>query len=236
MKYYKVKYDLNPKVVGSDNPQSWQFTKEYEKRKNNPNAVYALAECMQNYKIPDFIPDLDGFVLSGRAKQTNFIHIVTHRTLFMDEYAKKVLQSKCNLGEHEFYEATLYVRKEPNKYYCLGVFYDIKSVIEYNKCNYVIYGIKDEQDLPEEWFTKPINSFSDIYNIRQRYRDYPAFVNILCQNLVLKRTFDKTIDFFDILLPGEGGYGICTERFKNAVEEAGLTGLVFEPIDVIIEE
>ena len=31
MKYYKVDNDLNPKVVGSDYPQSWQFTKDYKK-------------------------------------------------------------------------------------------------------------------------------------------------------------------------------------------------------------
>ena len=57
MKYYKVDDDLNPKVVGSDYPRSWQFTKEYEKRENNPNAVYALSDCLRNHRIPDFIPD-----------------------------------------------------------------------------------------------------------------------------------------------------------------------------------
>ena len=140
------------------------------------------------------------------------------------------------MGEHNFYEATLYIRNKSNKYYCLGVFLDIKSLIEYNKCNYVIYGIKDEKDLPEEWYTKPINSFSDISNIKDRYKNYPGIIMFLCNKLTLTRFFYKNIDFYKLSFPDEKVYGICSERFKNAVEEAGLTGLVFEPIEVIIEE
>ena len=55
MKYYIIESDLNPKVVGSDYPQSWRFTKEYEKRKNNPNAVYSLLERVKNNFSIDFI-------------------------------------------------------------------------------------------------------------------------------------------------------------------------------------
>lgn len=29
--YYILKNDDNPKIVGSDYPQAWKFTKEYEK-------------------------------------------------------------------------------------------------------------------------------------------------------------------------------------------------------------
>lgn len=39
MKYYKIRHDLTSKIVGSDYPQSWKFTKEYQKRVDNPNAI-----------------------------------------------------------------------------------------------------------------------------------------------------------------------------------------------------
>ena len=158
MKYYKVKYDLNPKVVGSDFPQSWQFTKEYEKRKNNPNAIYQLEEFIfRKHQQPDFIPDLDGFVLSGRAKLTDFISVTSSNVLFVSEKAKNILQSKCNFWEHEFYEATLYVRKNSVKFYYLGIFCDFYSQIKFPKCGYVIYGVEKEEDLPKEWYVESIS-------------------------------------------------------------------------------
>ena len=236
MKYYKVDNDLNPKVVGSDYPQSWQFTKEYKKRMNNSDALYALYECLINQEHPDFIPDLDGFVLSGRAKLTNFVSAVAVDGMFLDEKAKQVLEAKCNLGDHEFYEATLYVRKEPKRFYNWGLFNDICSYVEFNKCGYVIYGLKSEKDLPEEWISKPIESLNDLFNIEKQYSDYPSAVKIECNKIVLKKTFDKQIDIFYNNYIFGGKYGICSERFKNAVEEAGLTGLVFEPIEVELEE
>lgn len=236
MKYYKVDDDSNPKVVGSDSSQSWQFTKEYKKRTDNPNSVYALNEYIyKEHRRPCFVPDLDGFKLSGRAKMTNFITSVVCRSPLIDEKAKEVLQSKCNFGDHEFYEATLYVREEPVKVYYLAIFYDLDSKIRYKDCRYSIWGscIKSEEDLPIEWKEGiPIESRDYICKIEQRYSPWAT---ITCHTLVLDKSFDKDMDLFYYLGMGIR-YWICTERFKNAVDEAGLTGLVFEPIEVEIEE
>lgn len=46
MMYYRISNDLTTKIVGSDHPQSWLFTKEYEKRVDNPNSIYALNEAL----------------------------------------------------------------------------------------------------------------------------------------------------------------------------------------------
>ncbi len=46
MRYYIIESDLTTKIVGSDYPQSWLFTKEYEKRVDNPNSIYALNEAL----------------------------------------------------------------------------------------------------------------------------------------------------------------------------------------------
>ena len=231
MKYYKIKCDSNPKVVGSDYPQSWNFTKEYEKRSSNSNAVYALIECFNEYIKPDFIPDLDGFRLSGRAKQTNFISTSVFNALFMDEHVKQVLQTKCNLGEYEFYEATLYVRKEPKQYYILGLFYDTYSLINYPECGYFVENLKKDDDMPPEWHNKQFTCKSDLFDIAMKvpYSIYISFTNIKIK---------KPLEDLDIYYYVGGGIriGIVTERFKEAVEEAGLTGLVFEPIEIEVKE
>ena len=232
MKYYKIKYDLNPKVVGSDYPQSWNFTKEYEKRTRNSNSIYQLdIFIFRKHEQPDFTPDLDGFVLSGRAKLTDFISVTSCRTLFMSEIAKDILQSKCNYGSHEFYEATLYVRKQPVTFYCLGIFCDFYAQIEFPKCRYAIYGVEKEEDLPQEWYQKSINNLQDVFKIE---RKIPYPVDIWLSKIVLKKTAKETDLLYYYVLGIR--IGIVTERFKEAVEEAGLTGLVFEPIEVEFEE
>ena len=232
MKYYKIKYDLNPKVVGSDFPQSWQFSKEYEKRKKNPNAIYELEEIIfDKYQQPDFIPDLDGFVLSGRAKLTDFVSTPFCHALCMSENAKNILQSKCNFGAHEFYEATLYVRKKPVRFYYLGIFCDFFSQIKFPECRYAIYGVEKEEDLPQEWYEMTINNLQDVYKIEKKI---PYNVDIQLYKIVLKK-IAKEVDLLYYCVLGIR-IGIVTERFKDTVEEAGLTGLVFEPIEVEIEE
>lgn len=228
MKYYTFVHDLNSKITGSDYPQSWKFTKEYEKRKNNPDAIYALDEiAFVNHQKPNFKPDLDGFVLSGRAKLSNFISVTTMTGLFMDKHAKQVLQSKCNLGEHEFFEATLYVKKEPKEMYYLGLFYDLAPHIKFKECNYVALGLKKEDDLPQGW-NNSITCKEDFFKIK---KNVPYLIDIYFSHIKIKNTVPKLDIFYFI---GGGIYGIVTERFKNIVEEAGLTGLVFKPIDVDI--
>ena len=151
--------------------------------------------------------------------------------MFVSEKAKNILQSKCNFWEHEFYEATLYVRKNSVKFYYLGIFCDFYSQIKFPKCGYVIYGVEKEEDLPKEWYEMTINNLQDVYAIEKKI---PYCVDIQLYKVVFKETA-KDMDLLYYYTLGIR-VGIVTERFKNAVEEAGLTGLVFEPIDVIIEE
>ncbi len=154
----------------------------------------------------------------------------------MDDNARQILQSKCNLGDHEFYEATLYVRKEPVRFYYLGLFYDTTPLIAFNKCDYVVYGVDSVRDLPKEWITKPIEGYSDLCEIEYKHRQYPSVMRVGCEKIRVKKEFDFNVDIF---FAGRFNYnlnGICSERFKNAVEEAGLTGIVFDPIEVEFEE
>lgn len=227
--YYAIKWSIDPKVVGSDHPQAWSFTKEYEKREDNPNAVYAFLKEVNKLKRPDYIPDLDGFVLSARAKLTNFVHVVVFVRPFLDEKAKTVLQESCNLGDHEFYEATLYVRKEPKRFYYLESFLDMSPYIEFNECLYWIEGVEREEDLPSDWHDVIFRGYDDIYDMGRRHD-----ISIHFGQLVFNKEFDRELDFF--YLERDFYYGVCSERFKKAVENAGLTGLVFTPIDVVIKD
>lgn len=69
-KYYIVSSSSDPKLIGSDFPQAYSFIKEY-----NPNAPHALFDLYEYLytKFPDYIPDLSGIRMSGRAKLTDIV-------------------------------------------------------------------------------------------------------------------------------------------------------------------
>ena len=69
MKYFIVEDSLDEKVVGKDFPHAYKFIKGY-----NPDAPNMLF-CIYKYResFPDYIPDLDGIMLSGSAKLTNIV-------------------------------------------------------------------------------------------------------------------------------------------------------------------
>ncbi|MCD7901852.1 MAG: hypothetical protein LUH22_18975 [Bacteroides sp.] len=69
MKYFIIEESLNEEVVGKDYPQACKFIKGY-----NPNAPKALFSLYQYHtRFPNYIPDLDGIMLSGSAKLTDFV-------------------------------------------------------------------------------------------------------------------------------------------------------------------
>lgn len=67
MKYFIVEDSLDEKVVGKDFPQAYKFIKGYNP--DAPNMLFSIYKYRESF--PDYIPDLDGVMLSGSAKLTN---------------------------------------------------------------------------------------------------------------------------------------------------------------------
>ena len=135
-KYYIVSSSSDPKLIGSDFPQAYSFIKEY-----NPNAPHALFDLYEYLytKFPDYIPDLSGIRMSGRAKLTDIVsngfggqlEIVSPRT-------KEILET-YNLCPHRFYEMNLYLRKVKYDYYMFHIQCDYSDLVDYKKSTFAKY-------------------------------------------------------------------------------------------------
>lgn len=230
MVYYFLKDDINSKIIGSDFPQAYKFTKEYQKKSGDANGIYSFFKKIQQNERPDFDPDLGGFILSGRAKLTNIVSTTMPR-LHMDNEAKEVFSS-CNLGDSEFYNAQLYIKQRK-------IF---TQILDYNYfCSFT--NILDYICFPETIFRHEISIPRNLIDYitglcsisaYSEYRNQNREGIIFPETITMKEGFDKTLDYF-IIRELNVHHGIASERLKTAIEENGITGLRFEPIEIIFK-
>lgn len=229
--YYIINDDDNPKIVGSDYPQAWKFTKEYKKKCDEANGIYSFYKKIHNNERPDFVPDLGGFILSGRAKLTDIVSTPVLPRLHMNNNAKDIF-SACNLGDYEFYKAQLYIKQRK-------IFTQILDY--YYLCSFT--NILDNIYFPGTIFRHEINKVEkqnvyitglSSFSAYQEYRQQNNKGLIYPETITMKEEFDKTLDYF-IIPKLNIFYGIANEKLKTKIEEKGITGLKFEPIEIVFK-
>src|SRR4051812_30041341 len=106
--YYSFDFSTEKKDVGSEFPQIQKMKSGYNS--DGPHSVYKLGRCYE--ALPNFTPDLDGFILHSRAKKTDFISkSLTSRGFIISEKVKRIL-SQYKLPLHAFYPIKLYHKKQ----------------------------------------------------------------------------------------------------------------------------
>lgn len=226
--FFIVRRCCDRKIIGADMPQAWQFTKEYKKKINNPNAVYAFGKCILKNIFPDFEPDLSGHKLSRKAKITDFVSEVSVSILpLMNKKALDLLE-KFNLGNYRVYPCQLYVKDEPIEHYFIYQIFDAEKYIDVTNSIFSVY----------YYFKEPHWNYVSGFTSMEHYRDYcnqlSGSYEIAPKKLVFNAECDKTLDLIR-LSDFSLFFGIISERLYNAIQEAGLTGWEFTPIEVEFE-
>ncbi|WP_321480950.1 hypothetical protein [uncultured Bacteroides sp.] len=131
MNYYIIDKTLNPNVIGSDYPQAYKFIKGYDPR--GPHALFSIYKYWNSF--PDYIPNLDGIMLSGTAKQTDFVSDGFSIGYIVSEKAKNIIE-KYNLYPHCFYPLGLYIRKVKYDYFLLFMTSGYSDFVDYKKSTF----------------------------------------------------------------------------------------------------
>ena len=220
-KYYIVSSSSDPKLIGSDFPQAYSFIKEY-----NPNAPHALFDLYEYLytKFPDYIPDLSGIRMSGRAKLTDIVsngfggqlEIVSPRT-------KEILET-YNLCPHRFYEMNLYLRKVKYDYYMFHTQCDYSDLVDYKKSTFVEYN-----------YSMSINSKEEFLTRRKIMGEKNILNSVTADTLFMTSNFgDMNLDYFYIgIVDGED---YISERLMKHLLESKITGWDFIPATNLIVE
>lgn len=218
-KYYTINESLNPQIIGKDFPQVHNFIKTY-----NPDAEYALLSLYDYFdEFPDYIPNLDGFKLTGSAKLTDFVSSAFCPNLFIVSERAKHLLETYNLGSHRFYSLGLYKRNVKHNYYMLHIIInpDYTENVNYSQS---VFKECSEYSIDENWGYHSISSRADFFAKREELKMVGK--NLWSEKMVMEPSFDDSLDLFMIVYFNNDNF--ISERLKNAIEAEGLTGWEFK--------
>jgi hypothetical protein len=185
--YYIVKDSLDEKIVGTDFPQAYKYIKGYSAK--NPRGIFELYKYTS--KFPDFIPDLSGIKLSGRAKLTDFVSN-PYGAIILSPRSKEILE-KYSLCPHRFYPVTLYARNVPYEYFYLHIISDYSDFVYYKKSTFVEYDFNYKGKYVE------INSKEELLSEKKKIKEKNPGKNITIwgNEIVMSSAFiDMELDFF----------------------------------------
>ena len=217
--YYIFDLSTNPNVVGTGFPQAYKFIKEY-----NPNGNRAIFE-LYKYKInfPDFIPDLSGIMLSGRAKLTDFISNA-FGAIIVSPKGKNILE-RFSLCSHQFYPCNLHSRGKVYDYFWLQLISDYSDYVDYKKTTFVEFNYSERGgsifvDSKEEMLRKK-------EEIKKKYEgtNWTIWGDII----VMNSDFNTELDLF--IISRIDGYTYISERLYNEIVKNNLTGCELSPAE-----
>lgn len=226
MKYYIMKKTLKPEIIGSNYPQAYKFIKGYNPEA--PDAIFSISKYRTSF--PDYIPNLDGIMLSGTAKKTDFISDGFGLGYIMSAQAKEIVE-KYHLCPHRFYPLGLYIRKVKHDYYLLRIISDYLDFVDYKKSTFTEYDISKNK----RYDSIMIDSKDDLFNKRNKLEaENNIMYTVWGDKIVLNENFDKELDFFIIRWIDASTY--ISERLMNDIVSKGLIGWEFLPATNLIVE
>lgn len=137
-----------------------------------------------------------------------------------------------NLCLSRFYPLGLYKRKMKYDYFLFKFNSDYSDFVDYEKTSFKEYNIANGNS-SAAFFVKSQKEF--LFRKAQIKQEKETWWTIWEDKIVMSKKFDQDIDFFII---GKLDFNIyVSERLKNAIETAGLTGWEFTPAtNLIVEE
>jgi hypothetical protein len=221
--YYIIEHSSDEKIIGTDYPQVHNFIKGY--KENAPFALDEFYECKRKSypDFPDFIPDLGGMRLSGRAKLTDWLSTSFGLALISPKF-REILE-KFNLCPYRFYPVTLYVRNVPYNYFYLHIISDYSDFVDYKKSTFLeCTSYENREYIYVESKEDMLRKREEIENLNKG-----TTWTIWSDKIVMNSKFNRELDFFVVSRIDANRY--ISERLKNEITKNNFTGLDFITAD-----
>ena len=227
MNYYRVRYTLNKKKVFGNYPQVKEV-KHHCSVDNDPRFIRHF-----RLKKIDFEPIVSTPILYAKSKKTDLIEKLgigfSHR-LVISGKLKNILKQYRNDGFQYFQCPIFHKGVEDKAYWIMNVFKTNEEYINYKESE-----IKWERmrmgSGPKYGIVK-IVSLRDFNKKKEFHRKNHEYLYV--KRIVLK---EQVKDDFFVLNHIEGGLGyFVSEKLKQEIEEAGCTGIEFQPSHLISNE
>ena len=231
MNYYILTYSHETKegmFIPSLNGKTVENKEEFfNNKKCTPRTFYD-----KDYEFDYLTPMEEGEVKEEPKLIADFhmwIEEEPRRGLFFPISKKfKDILERYNQPEHRFYNAKVLFQKKKYSYFVWRVLSrKYEEYIDFDKTVYNNLSFSRKL-LQEKLVIKQFRSDKEVRTYSKAEWDYDWNY----ERLVMKPSF-KDLDYCYVYKLGDGN--IVSERLKTAIEEAGLTGIRFEPVPIPIE-
>ncbi|WP_296151644.1 DUF1629 domain-containing protein [uncultured Flavobacterium sp.] len=225
MKYFSINNSLNPKVLGHY-PQVKEIKQNCDVW-NEPKFIEHV-----NFEKIDFEPITANAILHPKSKLTDLISVTGMgftRKLLISGLLKTILENNRGTGLQFFQSNLIYKNEEIEHYWILNSFEIDMNLIDIQKSNFVWRKRKEE---------------GGTYLLDVKFNSLDEFCKkIVNDNLEGKLYINKlaikeqaSVNFFTLLnVEGAVKY-IVSENLKKEIEDAGTTGIEFQPVELSYQE
>jgi hypothetical protein len=216
MKYYIFEPAVDTPETGSVYPQVYKMASGYNYKAEN--SVHALSKATKAF--PNYTPNLDYFILDGRAKLTDLLSVGVMYGGFLVSGKLKELLQQFSLPPHRFYSARVLHKKGFYDYYWMHIICDLTNVVDYPKSKFIIY-----YNYAHNLGSIEINTKEELYEKREKLKqdNLGKNVTVWSDKIVLNGSFDKHLDFFEIGSFDSSYY--ISEKLKVVIEKEKFTGI-----------
>ena len=223
--YYILKPASDTIETGHVYPQVQKMSTGYDYKA--PNSVHALSRIQE---FPDFEPDLDYFVVHGKAKLSD-MHSVTliYGGFLISRKLKEILET-FNLVPHRFYPARVYYKKTFHEYYWMHIVCNFTDIVDYPTSSFFIY-----YNFGHNLGKIDIASKEDVIQKRKQVKeDNPGkTVTVWAKKIAFTSFFDKSLDLFEVGMFDSNTY--ISEPLKEKIISNKITGCyIVEATNLIV--
>jgi hypothetical protein len=213
--YYIFQPACNTAETGPEFPQVQKMAPGYDYKATN--SVYALSKATEN--LPDFAPNLDHFVVNGKARLTDLLSVAPVNGGFLISNRFKTLLEKFKIAQHRFYAAKVSHKKEFYDYYWIHIISNLAEFVDYPKSTFFIY-----YNYSHNLGYVTVDSKEDFKDQKEKIKkDNPdKTITIWADKIRLNEDFDLSLDLFEI---GCFNSNYCiSDRLKTAISTFNITG------------
>lgn len=227
--FYSIKHSMNTKIVGkffqSENID-WNYGNI-----DNPKLLNNIY-----FEKADFDPIVPIPILHKKSKITDLISCVNATSsgqLIISKKLKNILENQNNNGFQFFKSQLIQNGNIINDYFILNMWNTNMEYINFKKS--LIYYEKQRDDFMTSYATNKI--LLNITNISE-FIEYTELAKIKAETINIEKLkiVDNVNDNFFMLKYVFGSMFYVSEKLKQEIEDAGCTGIEFQPIELSLNE
>ncbi|KAF2518772.1 hypothetical protein E0W68_08465 [Flavobacterium salilacus subsp. salilacus] len=225
MKYFRLNYTLNTKIRGAGNSTIKEYI--YHGSIEDPKFIGRI-----HFEKVDFEPIPVNPVLFAKANKTDLIEGggQLSRKILISTKLKSYLQ-KNDYGIQYFRNSVFHKGIEDEEYWVVNPYESLNQFVDFNKSKIIIRRKKvGGGTYVEDLEVKDLNQFNSEIEEADKKIEIVTIEKIYLK----EESLDK--DFFVLQRTFGGISFVVSEKLKKEIEDAGCTGIEFQPIELSYNE